>query len=91
MRDDNAFSETGEIMVEDLKGALRIQPASPIKVAQVLFFLGIYADDRVVSRLIFSLESHNILKLLIAMLRFLHRRFFVLFGDDSRACPTTAA
>jgi len=89
MWDDDAFSKACEIMVVDLKGALRIQCTSSIKVAQVLLFLGIYADDRVVSRLIFSLESHYILKLLIAMLRFLHRRFFVLFDDGNCACPTT--
>ena len=90
MRDDDAFSKTGEIMVVDLKGALRIQPAGPIKVAQVLFFLGIHADDRVASDLIFRLESCNILKLLIAMRRFLHRRFFGLCADGSRVCPITA-
>ena len=89
MWDEDAFRKTCEIMVIDLKGALRIQGTSSVKVAQVLFFLGIHADDRIASGLIFSLESRNVLKLLIAMLCFLHRRFFVPFDGGNCACPTT--
>jgi hypothetical protein len=76
-------------MVVDLKGALGIQGTRSVKVAQVLLFLGIHADDRVGNRLLCSLESRNVLKLLIALRRFPHRRFFVLCDDDSRVCPTT--
>jgi hypothetical protein len=48
MRNNDAFCQTGKIMVIGMQLFARVQVACTVKIAQIFFLFGIKADDRVV-------------------------------------------